>query len=124
MDHRINPIPLYIYAAILDQPESVYALRGENPTFHCQGNGSILWYINNTIYDFRNAERFIKRGVLFGTPHLDGRSVSQDITVQTSTAGSNNTHLSCTVLGPGNEICTRNRATLVIIGEYLVLISA
>lgn len=110
---------VHVTAISLRQPESVVALRGENPAFHCQGNGPILWHINNTLFDHRSAEHFSRRGVRLETSHLQAQDASQDISVQTSTEGSNNTNFSCTVLGPGNETSTSHTATLVIIGESL-----
>ena len=110
---------LYMYIAVqMDQPETVFALRGETPTFHCQGNGSILWHINNTLYDFRNAEHFARKGVLLEASYIEDRTSSlQGITFRTSASDNNNTQFSCTVFGPGSEIHTSNRSTLIVIGE-------
>lgn len=110
-----------MYAAILQHPEIVVTLRGENATFHCEGSGPILWRINDTLYDYRHTELLSQRGIKLETPQLQAQAVSQEMRVQTSIAGSNNTNFSCTILGSGNETSRRSyRATLVTIGEIIM----
>lgn len=97
------------------------AFRGENLTFGCQGNknGTIFWFINETLYDFRSAVSFGEKGIQIEEDEI----ANQTIRVQTSSLSDSVVNLNCMVVDINNMSSHYSglNASLVIVGKKLTI---
>ena len=122
-DSVVDKCVEFLLAEILEQPRLVVAFPGENTTFRCSGTGNIFWRVNDTLFDFTNADFFTEHGICSevsydGNPQLAVGS----LTVQTSFPTYNNTLFRCTVMDTEREVINNSQsASLFIVGECSTL---
>ncbi len=111
-------ISILAHSGVLVHPRSSNITLGQNASFYCKASGKTArWYVNGAPITTALADKgFEFQEAIEGSVHNLNATVL-------GTIANNGTVLWCTVKTYGSHIEESSRATLIVIGEYTILMS-